>query len=192
MTDPNPPAADEARTQLSTALVNTAAKDGRAFRTVYILTSVKLFGICMRICGDRQAAEDVLHEVYISVWNNAAGYQPARASPISWLATIARNRSIDWLRARRVRPTSDLSYASDVADITPLAREQIIDAQSASALHRHLDTLEPRQRDAIRAAFFEGLTYSDLADRYGVPLGTMKSWIRRGLLRLRERLNDDA
>lgn len=192
MAGPLPLTADEARARLSDALVDTAARDREAFRTVYTLTSMKLFGVCLRICGDRQAAEDVLHEVYISVWNNAGGYQPTRASPISWLTTIARNRSIDWLRAHRIRPVSDLSHAADVADAGPLAREEIIGAQEASALHRHLDTLEPRQRDAIRAAFFEGLTYAELAARHGVPLGTMKSWIRRGLLRLRECLHDQS
>lgn len=183
-----PPSDEAARAQLSDALIRTAAQDRAAFRTVYNLTWVKLFGICVRICGDRQAAEDVLHEVYISVWKNAGGYQPTRASPISWLATIARNRSIDWLRARRIRPGGDLSAAAHVADATPLAHEQIIQAEEAGALNRHIDALAPHQRDAIRAAFFEGLTYSELAARHGVPLGTMKSWIRRGLLQLRGHL----
>ena len=192
MSDPVPLSVEQARDRLSEALIKTATQDRGAFRTVYKLTCVKLFGICLRICGDRQAAEDVLHEVYISVWKNAGGYRPERASPVSWLATIARNRSIDWLRSRRVRPASDLSAAAHVADARPLAREEIIEAQEASALRRHLDTLAPHQRDVIHAAFFEGLTYSELADRYGVPLGTMKSWIRRGLHQLRECLNERA
>lgn len=89
---PGEPAA-AARTALVEALVATGEQDRSAFQRVYRLTSAKLFGVCLRICGDRQAAEDVLHEVYLTVWKRAGGYEPGRSSPITWLATIARNRA---------------------------------------------------------------------------------------------------
>src|SRR3982751_6314544 len=101
---PNPDVT-AARARLVEALQQTGEGDRAAFQTVYRLTAAKLFGICLRICGERSAAEDVLHEVYLTIWKRAGAFEPGRASPISWLATIARNRSIDWVRARGIRPT---------------------------------------------------------------------------------------
>ncbi|CAN5357890.1 sigma-70 family RNA polymerase sigma factor [soil metagenome] len=170
----------------------TGAEDRTAFRAVYQLTSAKLFGIVLRICGDRQAAEDVLHEIYLTVWKRAGGYEPGRASPISWLATIARNRAIDWRRAQGIRRHSAIEDAPDIADDALPADEVIAGDQASRALHLCLDALEDRQRAAIRTAFFDGVTYAELAEQQAVPLGTMKSWVRRGLLRLKECLDDDV
>ena len=184
--------AKAARARLTEALVATGSEDRTAFRRLYNLTSAKLFGICLRICGERQAAEDVLQEVYVTIWRRAGGYEPGRASPISWLATIARNRAIDWRRAKGVRPVAGIAEASDVASVDPSAVDQLLLAEADRKLHLCLDRLDPAQRDAIRTAFFDGLTYAELAERRGVPLGTMKSWVRRGLIRLRDCLDDDA
>ncbi|HEX8413462.1 MAG TPA: sigma-70 family RNA polymerase sigma factor, partial [Sphingomicrobium sp.] len=166
-------AAADARARLTEALVATGAEDHAAFRTVYTLTSAKLFGICLRICGDRQAAEDVLHEVYLTVWKRAGGYEPGRASPISWLATIARNRAIDWQRAKGIRRSEPLDQIDEIADGSPSAPDLIIRDQADRALHLCLDALDDRQRLAIRTAFFDGLTYAELAERGEVPLGTV-------------------
>ena len=184
--------AKAARQRLTEVLVATAQEDRLAFRKLYQLTSAKLFGICLRICGERQAAEDVLQDVYLIIWRRAGGYEPGRASPISWLATIARNRAIDWRRAKGVRPTSDMTEADLVPSGDPSAIDRLLDREDDYKLHACLDALDDPQRKAIRTAFFDGLTYAELADRQGVPLGTMKSWVRRGLLRLRECLNGDA
>jgi RNA polymerase sigma-70 factor (ECF subfamily) len=176
-----------ARSELTEALIATGEQDRSAFQRVYQLTSAKLFGICVRICGDRQAAEDVLHEVYLTVWKRAGAYEPGRSSPITWLATIARNRAIDWRRSpANQRVSVPMDYAFDLADDTPSAVDAMIRQQADRALHLCLDDLERSQRDAIRSAFFGGLTYAELAQRQDVPLGTMKSWVRRGLLRLKE------
>jgi len=183
--------ADGARQRLVEALVATGEENRDAFRTVYRLTSAKLFGVCLRICGDRQAAEDVLSEVYMTVWKRAGAYEPGRASPISWLATIARNRAIDWRRSARRAPSSPLDEAPDVADDAPSSVERMLLDEREARLHLCLDQLEDRQRSAIRTAFFDGLTYAELASRQAVPLGTMKSWVRRGLLRLRDCLGGD-
>ena len=178
-------ATDAARARLTEALVLTGTEDRAAFRTLYDLTAAKLFGICLRICGERQGAEDVLAEVYLTVWRRAGAFDPGRASPITWLATVARNRAIDWRRAQGSRPSAPLADAPDVADPTPLASDRLEAAGEAARLHGCLDALEERQRGAIRTAFFEGVTYAEFADRQAVPLGTVKSWVRRGLQALK-------
>lgn len=180
------PATADARARLTEALVRTGAEDRAAFRDLYSLTSAKLFGICLRICGERQAAEDVLHEVYLTIWKRAGAYEPGRASPITWLATIARNRAIDWRRANGVRPSINIDDAPEIADSAPLASETMVADEDAHTLHDCLKGLEERQGMAIRTAFFDGLTYAEIAERQSVPLGTMKSWVRRGLAKLKE------
>ncbi len=190
----SPPASsdpDAARARLVEALVATGGEDRAAFKTLYRMTSAKLFGVCLRICGDRQAAEDVLSEVYLTVWKRAGAYEPGRASPISWLATIARNRAIDWRRSARRTPSAPMEDIPEIADEAPLASERMLLSEQDAKLHSCLDELEARQRDAIRTAFFDGLTYAELAERRAVPLGTMKSWVRRGLVRLKDCLGDD-
>lgn len=188
MIDPSPSSKD-ARAQLAEALVRTGAEDRAAFRAVYELTSAKLFGICLRICGERQAAEDVLHEVYLTIWKRAGAYEPGRASPITWLATIARNRAIDWRRARQVRRSAPLEDLPPIPDPAPLAPDMLLADEVSHRLQLCLDELDTNQNDAIRTAFFDGVTYAELAERRAVPLGTMKSWVRRGLRRLRECLD---
>jgi RNA polymerase sigma-70 factor (ECF subfamily) len=187
----SPPGDTAARARLVEALVATGNEDRAAFSTLYQLTSAKLFGVCLRICGDRQAAEEVLSDVYLTIWRRAGAFEPGRASPISWLATIARNRAIDWRRAAGRKPTVGLDDAPDVADSEPSAEERLVRQEADRRLHLCLDQLEQRQRGAIRTAFFDGLTYAELAERQGVPLGTMKSWVRRGLAKLKDCLSDD-
>jgi RNA polymerase sigma-70 factor (ECF subfamily) len=179
---------DGAQIRLLDALHRTGQQDAQAFRLVYRLTAAKLFGICLRICNDRKAAEDVLQDVYLSVWTRAAGFDPARGSAIAWLATIARNRSIDWRRTHRPVGASDDALAA-LPDPTPSAPDTMLRDERDRLLHSCLDGLEDRQRDSIRTAFFDGLTYAELATRAAVPLGTMKSWVRRGMIRLRECLD---
>jgi len=177
--------ASDPRARLVAALVGTGDEDRSAFRDLYALTSAKLFGICYRICGERQAAEDVLHDVYLTIWKRAGAYEPHRASPITWLATIARNRAIDWRRAQAVRRSSPIEEAPPILDEAPLASETMLADEASHLLHGCLDGLEENQRAAIRTAFFDGVTYAELAERQNVPLGTMKSWVRRGLARLK-------
>jgi len=185
--------ADEARAQLTAALTAVGRGDRAALRQVYDMTAAKLFGICLRICGERASAEDVLQTVYIKVWERAGQFDAARASPITWLATIARNGAIDWRRSvagRAARDTLPEQAAFAVADDSPLADQSMVVAEEGEQLHRCLGELEDRTRLCIRAAFFDGSTYAELAERENVPLGTMKSWIRRGLLRLKDCLGD--
>lgn len=174
------------RDELARALVQAGQGDRSAFRTVYEATSAKLFGVCLRILPDRQSAEDVLQDTYVTVWRKAASFDASRASPITWLVTIARNRSIDRLRsAAPMKNAAPVEEAHDLADSGPLASETVEQADEAARLNGCLETLEDKARAVIRTAFFEGATYDELAKRENVPLGTMKSWIRRGLMRLR-------
>jgi len=174
-------------------MIRLANGDRAALEEVYRATSVKLFGICYRILGDRKEAEDALQEVYVNLWRRADRYDPDRSSPISWLAVFARNRAIDRLRSGRVsREAAPLEAAAGVPDAAPLAEDLLIDAERAARVHHCLDHLDHNQRDNIRAAFFEGRTYADLAETQDVPLGTMKSWIRRGMIRLKACLEDAA
>jgi len=183
--------ADVRRSQLSAILTRVAAGERPALRELYDRTSAKLFGICMRICADQQGAEDVLQDVYIAVWNRAAGYDPERSSPITWLATIARNRAIDWRRSRRkIDDMLPIDAASAMADATIDAPDRIDDVRLAARLGACLGTLDARAEKAIREAYYGGFSYAELAARDAVPLGTMKSWIRRGLDRLRRCLTD--
>ena len=178
--------AQASRNQLAAALHRVAAGDRAALRLVYQATSAKLFGVCLRILNDKSEAEDVLQDVYVTVWRKAASFDPDRGSPITWLVAIARNRAIDRLRSsdatRRVEP---IEAADAVSDPAPAAVERVELAQQHQRLSRCLEQLEAQQSAVIRAAFLDGATYEELAQRMSVPLGTMKSWIRRGLLKLR-------
>jgi RNA polymerase sigma-70 factor (ECF subfamily) len=175
------------RTPLDKLLKDIALGSRQAFETVYRDSSPQLFAICLRIVQQRSEAEDVLQEVFATVWRKASQYDVERAAAMSWLAMIARNKSIDRIRSQPpARKSEPLDMAEEIAD--PTASPQL-DAQ-ASAERERLDEclkrLDTRRRSLIRAAFFDGSTYEELAVRIGSPLGTVKSWIRRGLLQLRE------
>lgn len=170
--------------ELSPLLGRIAQGDRAALATLYERTSAKLYGICTRLLGSEAEAEEVLQDVYLTVWQKAARFDDAKASPITWLAVLARNRSIDRLRLRRLR-TDPIGEADHVADDSDSALDVIERQQEHGRLARCLEELDERQRTMIRAAFLDGATYPELSERESVPLGTMKSWIRRGLLRLR-------
>src|SRR3954451_7899985 len=178
--------ADVARSQLAAALVRVAGGDRTALRIVYQDTAAKLYGVCLRILKDRAEAEDVLQDVFVTVRRKAASFDPGRASPITWLVAIARNRSIDRVRSSALnRKSEPIETAEVVRDAAPAAIDQIMQAEEHARLRTCLGELEERQSTAVRSAFLDGMTYEQLAERMGVPLGTMKSWIRRGLLKLR-------
>ncbi|KPF77823.1 RNA polymerase subunit sigma [alpha proteobacterium AAP81b] len=171
--------------ELASLLARAATGDAASFQVFYDRTSAKLFGIVLRILIERGEAEDVLQDIYVTIWRKAAEFDAARASPITWAATIARNRAIDRLRARAVRPSAPLEEADLVADPGPDAEALLAAAGDAALVQRALGTLDPRHAAAIRACYFEGLTYEALAAREALPVGTLKSWVRRGLMRMR-------
>lgn len=180
----NRSAAVSEQSDLVALLRSVADGDRLALKPLYDRTSAKLYGICLRLLGNPEDAQDVLQTVFVTAWQRAGTFDPAKASPVTWLAVMARNRAIDRLRQGR---TSDegIEAASDVADERPSAVDLIEESEDRIRLSGCLDELEERHSAMIRAAFLDGATYPELATREGVPLPTMKSWIRRGLLRLR-------
>jgi RNA polymerase sigma-70 factor, ECF subfamily len=174
--------------ELARLLHQAADGDTGAFQAFYDRTSAKLFGIILRILAERQESEDVLQDVYLSIWRKAATFDAAKASPITWAATIARNRAIDRLRARPPRGAVPVEAAHDLADDGPAADAGLLHNEDARRLQAAMATLEPRHAAAIRACYFEGATYDELAAREQVPVGTLKSWVRRGLIRMRGQL----
>jgi RNA polymerase sigma-70 factor, ECF subfamily len=176
--------AERGRAELAELLRRVAARDQSALGAVYQRTSAKLYGICLRVLGTDGEAEDVLQEVYVTVWNKASQFDAGRASAVTWLSVMARNKAIDRLRARRA-PAESIDAAENMVDGGLSAFEVLEQAQDSARLTSCLEELEERARTMIRCAFFEGATYPELASREKVPLPTMKSWIRRGLMRLR-------
>jgi RNA polymerase sigma-70 factor (ECF subfamily) len=170
---------------LSPLMPRIAAGDRSALRQLYDATSAKLFGVCLRILSDREEAEDVLQEVYVTVWRRADRFDAGRASVMTWVSTIARNRAIDRLRARGPLARAEPVEGLEIADDQPGAEALLSAADDAGRLHACLSELDERTKSVIRTAFFEGVTYDALAQRMGAPLGTVKSWIRRGLAKLK-------
>lgn len=167
-------------------LAQIAGGDQTAFETLYRNTSGKLLGICLRVLTDRAEAEDVLQEVYVTVWHKAGQFDAQRSRAMTWLGTIARNRAIDRLRALPAPATRASIDAADAAhDPAPSPAVQAEASTERARLDECLDQLEPRRQKLIRTAFFEGATYEELATRSGSPLGSIKSWIRRGLMQLK-------
>jgi RNA polymerase sigma-70 factor (ECF subfamily) len=173
-------------TALDEALAAVATGDRDALRTVYDLTRAKLYGIVLGLLKDREAAEDVLQSVYLTVWRKAAGFDSGRASPITWLATIARNRAIDRLRRSPPERVDALDDLSTIADSAPGPERLAGLSEDYRRLEQCLGRLDETHARAVRRAFLDGETYSALAERMSVPLGTLKSWIRRSLLKLRD------
>jgi RNA polymerase sigma factor (sigma-70 family) len=180
-----PAAGDDARERLAEALGRVARGERAALGDVYSATSAKLFGVCLRILPDREEAEDVLQEAYLTVWRKAAAFDPALGSPITWLVTLTRNRALDRLRSRRPIATEPLDLAESVADEALPADGLIEMDQEAARLAACLGELPAADGILIRAAFFQGSSYPELAARAALPLGTVKSRIRRALLKLR-------
>jgi RNA polymerase sigma-70 factor (ECF subfamily) len=171
---------------LDVLLIEVAGGSRNAFESLYRATSSRLFAICLRVLPDRAEAEDVLQEVFTTIWHKAHQFDPGRASPIAWLAMIARNKAIDRLRAAPARGTlAPIEFADDIADAGATPLQTAVSADERERLEACMRQLDSRRQSLIRAAFFEGSTYEELAQRIASPLGSVKSWIRRGLLQLR-------
>jgi RNA polymerase sigma-70 factor (ECF subfamily) len=181
----NADTADARRAELSGLIERVAKGDRKALAAVYQRTSAKLYGVCLRIARDREAAEDILQDVYLKIWNRAGRFDRGRASPITWLCAVARNTAIDFVRKHGV-PTPPVIDTADAPDKDIAAATAVMEANEDRAqIFDCLAALPPNQQRAIRQAFFDGSSHSELASSMEVPLGTMKSWIRRGLLQLR-------
>lgn len=184
--------------ELVRLLERIALNDPAALEQLYQRTSSKLFGLALRILEKQEWAEDVLQESFVNIWRHAGDYRAGLASPMTWLSVIVRNRSLDYLRrhaAERIHTAVDLETLLETAPEGELADHLKLDApgpaelvsasQDAQALARCMKTLENRQRQAISLAYLKDYSHTELSATLGVPLGTVKSWIRRGLDKLR-------
>ncbi|TPI66928.1 sigma-70 family RNA polymerase sigma factor [Mesorhizobium sp. B3-1-3] len=170
---------------ISKLIVRTSMKDRAAFDLLYKQTSAKLFGVCLRVLRDRGDAEEALQEVFVKIWTKADRFAVSDLSPISWLVAVARNHAIDRIRARR-SPSANIDTAFEVADPTPGPEAMAVAAGEAERIYHCLDELEQDRAAAVRGAYLSGESYAELAERFKVPLNTMRTWLRRSLLKLRE------
>ncbi|WP_394782189.1 RNA polymerase sigma factor [Undibacterium sp.] len=176
--------------QLHIWLAAVANKDANAFRALYDASSPKLFGFALRILNKRELAEEVLQEAFVNIWNNSASYQASLAAPMTWMTTIVRNRAFDLLRRldHDVEIDADnfdmeVMNALEAGDPTPIESLEL--TQDAKALARCFSKLEGLHRQAMALAFYHDLSHSEVAEQMKLPMGTVKTWIRRGLDKLR-------
>ncbi len=167
-------------------LSRIAAQDRVAFRQIYSSASAKLMGVLLRILGNRAEAEDALQEVFTRVWLRANRYEADKGRGMTWLIALARNHAIDRLRSRREIQSGDEDAMNAVIDTTPRAETRLIAVGEVKRINHCFETLETEKAAALRGAYLTGTSYLDLAAQFNVPLNTMRTWLRRSLLKLRE------
>lgn len=170
---------------LARLVKQTAQQDWKAFGMLYSMTSSQLFGLMLGMTNYSSACEDLLQEVYLTVWRKADQYRPEKAAVSTWLSSIARNRTLDWLRSQsRTRAREDDGQSPEALELASSSPGPEVWTESnldQGALKACLDSLSSDQRNAILLAYFEGHTHAELAARLDSALGTVKSWVRRGL-----------
>ncbi|MBK1794678.1 sigma-70 family RNA polymerase sigma factor [Devosia sp. WQ 349] len=174
------------RDDIGGLILRVALRDRSAFDRLYTATAAKLFGTCLRVLNNRAEAEDALQEVFVKIWLKADRFAVTGQSPMTWLIAVARHHAIDRLRARREGLGQIDDAALAVKDPSPDPEAQTVAAGEATQLDGCLSELEEQKANALRAAYMQGDSYADLAIRYAVPLNTMRTWLRRGLMRLKE------
>lgn len=167
-----------------------AQRDEAALKGLYDLVSSKLYGLSLRVVNKHEWAEDVLQETFLQIWRSAGDYRASLSPPMAWLGLIVRSRSLDFLRRRtaeRAHLTDEIDdvMADTMAGNSPNPMDVSLASQQAWALHQCLGKLENRQREVVSLAYLRDLSHSELAEQLKLPLGTVKTWIRRGLEQLR-------
>ncbi len=177
----------ERSARLMELLARTALADQGAFAELYRLTSAHLYAVALRILRESAAAEEVLQESFISIWNHAGSYVAAKSQPFTWLTSIVRNRCLDQLRRREPDTVTidDEDEGMTLRDDGPTPLEMLVSGADARAVKGCVEALEAGQKQALALAFYRGLSHSELAAHLNEPLGTVKSWVRRGLERLK-------
>lgn len=177
---------EHAGEQISELILRVALRDRIAFDRLYAATSAKLFGTCLRVLKDRGEAEEAVQEVFIRIWLKADRFAVTGQSPMSWLIAIARHHAIDRLRARHEMTGAVDDTALDIRDPSPGPEAIAVATGERHRLDDCLAELDANRGNAVRSAYLEGDSYADLAARYNVPLNTMRTWLRRSLMRLKE------
>ena len=179
------------RDEVSMLLARIALRDARAFESPYRRVASRLMAVALRVTQDRAAAEDVLQEVFVTVWHQSAAAAPGQHLTLAWLCVVTRHRAIDLLRKRK--PEQPLSWrdengeeqSHDIHDESGSPMEQLLAHEDGAQLAHCMDTLEPEPRRALLLSFYEGLTHPEIALHMQRPLGTVKAWTRRSLMRLK-------
>jgi RNA polymerase sigma-70 factor (ECF subfamily) len=178
--------AEAAQQRLAHLLSQTALGDRAAFAELYGATRAKLFAVSLRIVRERALAEEALQDSFVSIWHHASDYARIKGAPTTWMAAIVRNRSLDLVRRARETPDIDDALAAQLVDESARPAHDAEARAEVHTLERCLAELDAEQRQSIALAFFHGLTHSELAAHLHRPLGTVKTHVRRGLLKLRE------
>jgi RNA polymerase sigma-70 factor (ECF subfamily) len=188
--DPNPAPEPDPQGALVALLSRVAVGDERALERFYDATSSRVFALTLQILRDRAAAEDATLEVFTQVWKQADRYDATKGTPLGWLLVLTRTRAIDLLRSRARASSREapLEAASFIADSASGPESKAVEGQDAARVRWALAMLHPNQREALLAAFFAGLSHSEVAKAFGLPLGTVKTHIRAGLQQLRRLL----
>jgi len=183
-------ATEDAATADRAALERMARGDQEALAQLYDRYGRLVYSLALRIVRDQRDAEEIVQEVFSQAWRQSGRYSAGRGSVVAWMLTLTRSRAIDRVRGRRARPeaTASETALADVPDNAPAADEQLAWAARTAQVRAALDSLPFLQRTAIELAFYEGLTHVEIAERLEQPLGTVKTRIRQGLLKLRDRL----
>lgn len=171
---------------LAQLLTKVAIQDRAAFRDLYSSTSSKLFGVLLRILINRAEAEDALQEVFTRVWLRAGRFDPEKGRAMTWLISVTRNHAIDRLRTRVEATTAMEDESNTLVDNAPGVEAGLIAKGQARRIVECMSALEPDRAKAVQGAYLGGLSYTDLATRFNVPLNTMRTWLRRSLLQLKE------
>lgn len=170
---------------ISKLIMRAALRDRAAFDQLYHAVSAKLFGVCLRVLKDREDAEEALQEVFVKIWMKADRFATSQHSPMSWLIAIARNHAIDRLRARASEGANPHAE-HDPPDPAPGPEASLMYKALRARIETCLDEQEEAHAQAVRAAYIEGYSYAELVAQHRVPLNTMRTWLRRGLQKLRE------
>lgn len=191
---------NERSRELADLLSRCALGERRAFAALYQRSSAHLFAVVLRIQRDRAQAEELLQEIYVSIWKAAASFDAAHSQPLTWMTSIARNRAIDSLRRAQAQPQTISTTPRDDDEAAPELPapegggplELLQRASDARALDHCVQALTPQQRQSVALAFYDGLSHAEVAEHLRQPLGTVKSWVRRALATLRQCLERAA
>ena len=172
--------------KLAALLSRCGLRDRHAFAELYEATKSKLFAVSLRIVRERQIAEEALQDSFVNIWNNAGSYATAKAAPMTWMTASVRNRSLDIVRRPRLETQDEDDYFTQNLEDDALGpQDQLMQGRAAAQVENCMEGLESDQRQTISLAFFHGLSHSEVADHLGKPLGTVKTHIRRGLMKLK-------
>ncbi|WP_111493227.1 MULTISPECIES: RNA polymerase sigma factor [Marinobacter] len=171
--------------ELMALLARVAQHDRAAFRALYERMAGRMFGVCQKLANQPELAEEALQDAFVRIWHHASEYHSERGTPLNWMLTIARYRTLDLIRARKVRQTAGDDRLEQVADDSANPLDASLQADGAAALQGCLEELSEDQRDSILLSYYRGFTHEELATALSTPIGTVKSWIRRGLLALK-------